>query len=1208
MFKKEHKGAGRKNSRLSIVLMAAMAALLYAGTVSAGDEPASLATPAQIASLNARMEQIFSDIPEPGEKVSSVLVDKVYGGGRIPVIVRLRESGQPYGLFSDKTRLRSAMISSLQDTVLGDVTAQASVDKAALYAKRFSMIPGMALQVEMSELEALMAHPNVIDIIEDVPVPPTLLESVPLIGADPDGSFSAYTGSGQTVAILDTGVDKSHPFLSDKVVSEACYSTTNTTYGCTTLCPDGSEASIAVGSAAPCVEDCEHGTHVAGIAAGKGAGFSGVAEDADIIAIQVFSLFDNTNYCGSSNPCTLSFLSDQILGLERVYALRDTYEIASANMSLGGGSYATACDTDSRKSIIDSLHAADIATVVSSGNDGYLSSIGAPACISSAVSVGSTGDSTGSGIVTDEVSSYSNSADILDLLAPGQWITSSVPGTGYGTWAGTSMAAPHVAGAWAVLRQAYPEATVAEVLGALQSRGVSVTDTRVGAGSRVTPRIDVQAAIAGLSPCSVDADCDDGLFCNGVETCEVGSCVAGSSPCQADESCNEATDSCDIDYTYTISEGEVTITGYAGSGGNIVIPDTIEGLPVVKIGNAAFRGTSSLTSVMLPDSVTKIGDDAFNLCTRLTSISFGNSLKRIGVGAFRGCTDLKSVNFPDSLTTIMWMAFFECYDLTSVSVPAGVDFIGLGAFAHCWTLTDIQVDAGNADYSSVDGVLYNKDKTTIFGYPAGKVGDFSIPETVTNIWAFAFSGCRGNLTGVTIPDSVTSIGDSAFRYCSGLTSVDIPDSVTSIGYLAFWNCEALTTVTIPESVTSIGEAAFAGRTPITSAYFLGDAPVMGVDVFNGTGYGFSICYTSIATGFTTPTWQGYPASDCACSYDSDCTEGEMCTDGTCEIDIDSDGIINAEDNCPDVANPGQKDVDSNGVGNVCDNETVYGAIFGDVQEGVTVRLYQPSCGGDIELGSTTTDSNGYYAFGNLGVGWRTLVPELEGYTFIPEADYPKMPQTEIQSFDFTASILVLPDFDGDGKENYLYGGCSNLDSNCDFDDSQYDGNVIHIVQDDGTSEELRTYADIDFNAVTPVFHPTRDLTFDYCSDLVWAGSSDWEPLDEHDAWKLASANYPFDTECGSYGSWGCDIFSNAWDPQSAWQVPPEPWVSKLGLQLYNNNWYRNWRLDGCNGREISAVCASWFTIQESDRYRQGKYETDSRYVNARPMVICKSTR
>jgi len=125
-------------------------------------------------------------------------------------------------------------------------------------------------------------------------------------------------------------------------------------------------------------------------------------------------------------------------------------------------------------------------------------------------------------------------------------------------------------------------------------------------------------------------------------------------------------------------------------------------------------------------------------------------------------------------------------------------------------------------------------------------------------------------------------------------------------------------------------------------------------------------------------------------------------------DSDFDGIVDAEDNCPDDSNPGQEDADSDDIGDVCDADTVYGYISGipgDSQEGVIVRIYKPSCGGDIELASDTTDSDGYYSlFGNLGTGYRTLVPELLGYTFVPEVEYPKMPQAVIQSYDFTASI------------------------------------------------------------------------------------------------------------------------------------------------------------------------------------------------------------
>ncbi|NIQ13509.1 MAG: S8 family serine peptidase, partial [Candidatus Dadabacteria bacterium] len=229
------------------------------------------------------------------------------------------------------------------------------------------------------------------------------------------------------------------------------------------------------GSGEPCnntIAGCDHGTHVAGIAAGWSDGTypvgPGVASDANIIAIQVFTEFADAGICGGfglPTPCALTYASDQIAGLQRVYDLRFTYDISTVNMSLGGGKYTAACDGDSRKAIIDLLRAAGIATVISSGNNGYSDGMGAPACISTAISVGSTTvDSWGFPYVDDTVSTFSNSASFLDLLAPGQVIYSSVPGDVYGWKQGTSMAAPHVAGAWALLKQQNSSITVDDAL------------------------------------------------------------------------------------------------------------------------------------------------------------------------------------------------------------------------------------------------------------------------------------------------------------------------------------------------------------------------------------------------------------------------------------------------------------------------------------------------------------------------------------------------------------------------------------------------------------------------------------------------------------------------------------------------------------------------------------------------------------------------
>ena len=158
-------------------------------------------------------------------------------------------------------------------------------------------------------------------------------------------------------------------------------------------------------------------------------------------------------------------------GLNRVYALKDSFRIAAVNLSLGGGGFTNpaTCDSVNRstKAVIDQLRSVGIPTVIASGNAGLLNAVSYPACISSAVSVGSTDDgSLGTG--TDAVSYFTNRAFFLRLLAPGQWINSSVPGGGFANFSGTSMAAPHVAGAWALIRSAAPQLTVAKILNSLQ--------------------------------------------------------------------------------------------------------------------------------------------------------------------------------------------------------------------------------------------------------------------------------------------------------------------------------------------------------------------------------------------------------------------------------------------------------------------------------------------------------------------------------------------------------------------------------------------------------------------------------------------------------------------------------------------------------------------------------------------------------------------
>ncbi|MBF0488096.1 MAG: S8 family serine peptidase [Nitrospirae bacterium] len=412
--------------------------------------------------------------------------------GSVRIIVTVNTSFRPMGsLPATEAGEHKRAISRAQDNVMAQLS---SVNVISYY--KYQYIPHIAMTVDRNALDAVLAIPDVISVGEDkLSSPGTLGWNITKIGTSAAWS-GGYDGTGYTVAILDTGVDSTHPMLTGKVVSEACYSSNDNTSFASSICPGGLTDSTTSGSALPYVgtcptRACDHGTHVAGIAAGRTTdNASGVAKGANIIAIQVFSRFDDNTTCKGSTPCALSYDSDQLKGLERVYALKGTYSTASANLSLGGGYYNANCDSVnvSLKAAIDNLRSASIATVISSGNESYTDGMGSPGCISTAVSVGATDSS-------DLVASYSNSASFLNLLAPGSAIISSVPNGGYASWNGTSMAAPHVAGAWAVLRQAKPTATVPDILSALTSTGVSVKDTRNGISK---PRIQVDAALNTL--------------------------------------------------------------------------------------------------------------------------------------------------------------------------------------------------------------------------------------------------------------------------------------------------------------------------------------------------------------------------------------------------------------------------------------------------------------------------------------------------------------------------------------------------------------------------------------------------------------------------------------------------------------------------------------------------------------------------------------
>lgn len=415
--------------------------------------------------------------------------------GRIKVIVGLDVAMSDDEITPTAAAREKASLKSVQDAVIANVfnrrtrTAAGASASDDARVRRYETIPYLSMVVTPSELERLIADGRVMTIQEDVPVPPTLVQSVPLIQADVTRK-AGFTGRGIAVAVLDTGVDINHPTFGTRIKSEACFSSTVSGQS-KSVCPKGVAESTKTGSGKNCkisISGCDHGTHVASIAVGGGGGIRGVAPKADLIAVQVFSRFDNQGDCGSSPaPCVLSFTSDQVAGLERVFALRKTLNIASVNMSLGGGQHFDHCDGDNPAftAIVRKLRKNGIATVIAAGNNGFDGSISSPACVSAAVAVGST-------TKEDVVSSFSNHSELVDVMAPGSFITAAVPG-GSATLSGTSMAAPHVAGSFAVLKQSLPPATVKEIEAVVKATGLIVI--RAGVAK---PRILLNDALVEL--------------------------------------------------------------------------------------------------------------------------------------------------------------------------------------------------------------------------------------------------------------------------------------------------------------------------------------------------------------------------------------------------------------------------------------------------------------------------------------------------------------------------------------------------------------------------------------------------------------------------------------------------------------------------------------------------------------------------------------
>ena len=427
-------------------------------------------------------------------RIPEQVLERLARDGRVRVIAELKVSTGdhvPEGRLAAQVALQQR--AAIRDAAVRAIAAARLRSTSVI--RRYRSVPYLTLDVGHDELQALQSSPDVVRVLSDDIVRPVLAESVPLIQAD-QAWQSGYDGAGTVIAVVDTGVDAYHPFLTGKVVEEACYSSTVAGTS-NTVCPNGLDEQIGPGAAAPCaLPDCIHGTHVAGIAAGSGATggqpFSGVAKSAQLMAVQVASTVIDSESCGGAPPCSGAFTSDIIAALEHVYDTAASRNIVAVNLSLGGGSFTQPCSDSPYKPAIDNLRSIGVVSIIASGNSGSPWSLASPACVPSAVSVGSVSKG-------DGVSWFSDVSSFLSLLAPGESINSSVPGAGFSVLSGTSMAAPHVSGGWALIRQAAPAADVADILDALRTTGHAITDNRFF-GSATVPRVNVFEALATLAP------------------------------------------------------------------------------------------------------------------------------------------------------------------------------------------------------------------------------------------------------------------------------------------------------------------------------------------------------------------------------------------------------------------------------------------------------------------------------------------------------------------------------------------------------------------------------------------------------------------------------------------------------------------------------------------------------------------------------------
>ncbi|MCR5694652.1 MAG: leucine-rich repeat protein [Clostridia bacterium] len=635
-------------------------------------------------------------------------------------------------------------------------------------------------------------------------------------------------GQGTVIAVIDTGIDYTHPEFAGKI-SEYSYNASQDKAVRDCLTDENDPESYDWSLIADQATANGHGTKVAGVIASSmdGSGIVGLASEATLLVIKA--------ECDGNGVYRRT--SDLIFGI--YYAVAHHADVI--NMSFGGeGDDPFA---DALKLAVDS----DVICVASAGNSSSSKPF-YPAADPNCIGVGALGNS------YTELASYSNYGVNTDLVAPGTTLTTA-NGGGYVTSNGTSFASPLVTGAVAlyISQNRYIEyAELREVLlASCYDMGAPGKDYLYGYGV-----VDVSALVLEGKG-TVTFDCLTEGIAN-VKQVFVRDHTIQSEPLpertdavfegwyyddqylEKYNSCRDvltddltlyakwAPDGDGIPYTYIeLKDGTLEISSYTGEYGEPVIPDEINGKTVTVVGSGAFSGRTDVTRVTLPLQLVTIKDNSFSGCESLAAITIPDSVTEIEEGAFRDAIALATVTFgsDSSLDTIGDFAFSGCSALVSFNVPKGVKKLDGSAFFGCRAMTSFSVTEGSRYFKADDGVLFSYDGTVLTAFPAGRRGTYVVPDTVENVgdYALGYTGIasvelsnvlrlgksafeRASLESITVPDTVTTIGNSAFADNNALQTVELGHGFSAIPDGAFENDGSLKQITIPNTVKQIGKS------------------------------------------------------------------------------------------------------------------------------------------------------------------------------------------------------------------------------------------------------------------------------------------------------------------------------------------------------------------------------------------------------------------